>query len=215
MTARGKKVELTREAIRAGDVATLRRLLAEDPTQANMLLNWGKNGQIWTAPLHYVSDMIFDGTLERTKALPLIDALLEAGADINYQKTDRGETALIGAASLGAEEIGVRLLEAGADPNRLGLFGETALHWASVMGEDRLVKALLEKGASVTQRDTKYRATPLGWALHGWTDPGGNSPGHYHDVIRALVAAGAVVDGSMRSLKVLADPVMASILGPL
>jgi hypothetical protein len=208
-------MEPIRDAIRAGDVAALRRLLADDPTQANTLINWGKNCQIWTAPLHYVSDMIFDGTLERTKALPLIDALLEAGAELNYQKPDRGESALIGAASLGAEEVGLRLLEAGADSNRLGLFGETALHWASVMGEDRLVRALIERGASVTQRDAKYAATPLGWAVHGWADPGPNSPGRYYDVIRELIAAGAVVDESMLSAKVLADSEMASMLRPL
>jgi hypothetical protein len=205
-------MQTIREAIQSGDVGALRRLLADDPTQANALINWGKTCQSWTAPLHYVSDMIFDGTLERTKALPLVDALLEAGADVNYQKPDRGETALIGAASLGAEEVGLRLLDAGADPHRLGLFGETALHWASIMGEDRLVDRLLEKGTSVNQEDRKYHATPLGWALHGWTDPTRRSEGRYYDVVRRLVAAGASVDAGMISAKVRADPAMLSAL---
>ena len=205
-------MQTIREAIQSGDVAALRRLLAEDTKQANALINWGRTCQSWAAPLHYVSDMIFDGTLERTKALPLIDALLQAGAEVNYQKPDRGETALIGAASLGAEEVGLRLLDAGADPHRLGLFGETALHWASIMGEDRLVDRLLEKGTSVNQADHKYHATPLGWALHGWTDPTRRSEGRYYDVVRRLVAAGASVEVDMMSATVRADPAMLSAL---
>ena len=205
-------MQTVREAIQSGDVGALRRLLAQDPARANALINWGPTCQIWTAPLHYVSDMIFDGTLEGTRALPLIDALLDAGADVNFQKPDRGETALIGAASLGAEAVGLRLLEAGADPHRLGLFGETALHWASSMGKDRLVERLLEKGASVDLPDRKYHATPLGWALHGWSDAPRSSQASYYDVVRRLVAAGASVDVSMISETVRADPAMSSAL---
>jgi ankyrin repeat protein len=156
--------------------------------------------------------MMFEGTLERTQALPLVDALLEAGANVNFQKPDRGETALIGAASLGAEDVGLRLLDAGADPHRLGLFGETALHWASMMGEDRLVDRLLEKGTSANEKDRKYHATPLGWALHGWADPTRRSHWGYYDVVRRLVAAGASVDAGMISAEVRADPAMLSAL---
>lgn len=51
---------------------------------------------------------------------------------MTFRKTGR-ETALIGAASLGAEDVGLRLLDAGAQPELLGIFGETALHWAAML----------------------------------------------------------------------------------
>ena len=68
----------------------------------------------------------------------MADALIEAGADLNFQKDGKGDTPLIGAASLGAEDVGIRLLDAGANPLLRGLFGETALHWAAMLGKDHL-----------------------------------------------------------------------------
>jgi ankyrin repeat protein len=56
---------------------------------------------------------LFDGTLERGNEMPMIQALLAAGADCKFQ-TPNGETPLIGAASFGAEDFGLRLLDAGA-----------------------------------------------------------------------------------------------------
>jgi ankyrin repeat protein len=110
-----------KKAIQTGDVAALRSLLAEDPGGANRLIEWGKKCEIRTHPLHYVSDMLFDGTLERGKGVSLIDALLSAGADCNHQAAN-GETPLIGAASLAAEEVGLRLLDSGARPDLQGGF---------------------------------------------------------------------------------------------
>ena len=86
------------------DANALRDLLVGDPARANELIEWGKNCEIRTHPLHYVSDMLFDGTLQRGKEIPFIEALLEAGADPNYQARN-GETPLMGAASLNAEEV--------------------------------------------------------------------------------------------------------------
>src|SRR5260221_2146290 len=103
-------------AIRTGDNAALRGLLTENPSLAGQLIEWGKNGEIRTHPLHFVSDMLFAGTLERGRELPLIETLLEAGADYNY-RAPNGETALMGAASLDAEDVGLRLLDAGAEPD--------------------------------------------------------------------------------------------------
>ena len=54
-----------RTAIRTGDAAALRRLLAEDPARADDLIRWGSDCRIATHPLHYVSDMLFNGVLER------------------------------------------------------------------------------------------------------------------------------------------------------
>jgi ankyrin repeat protein len=104
-------------AIQTGDAAALRVLLAENPARANQFIEWGKNCEIHTHPLHYVSDMLFEDTLQRGKEMPLIEALVEAGADCNHRASN-GETPLIGAASLGAQEVGLRLLDAGAQPAR-------------------------------------------------------------------------------------------------
>ena len=49
-------------AIRRGDADTIRLLLAEDVSYANAILR-GKNWGVHTHPLHFVSDMLFEGTL--------------------------------------------------------------------------------------------------------------------------------------------------------
>jgi ankyrin repeat protein len=111
------RVPDVKSAIQLGDVHA--ELLATNSTRANELIGWGNDGEIRTHPLHYVSDMLFDGTLERGREIPLIEALLEAGANPNCQAAN-GETALIGA-SLGAEEVGLMLLDAGARLDSRGI----------------------------------------------------------------------------------------------
>lgn len=200
-------------AIRTGDTAALRGLLAEDSARANQCIEWGKTCEIRTHPLHYVSDILFEGTLERGKEMPLIEALLEAGADCNYQASN-GETPLMGAASLGAEDVGLRLLNAGARSDVPGLFNATPLHWAANLGLERLVARLIEKGADVNRRDTKYDSSPVGWALHGrYSSPPGRC-GHHHEVVALLVSAGARVDPKwLADEQVSADPAMLAALG--
>ncbi len=206
-------------AIQTGDAAALRRLLAEAPARANELIRWGKDCHIATHPLHYVSDMLFDGTLQKSKELPLVEALLEAGADVDFhragyqsEKPGYGETPLIGAASLGAEKVGLRLLEAGARPELRGKFGETALHCAALLGEDRLAERLIE-GTDANLKDEKYKSAPLGWAIHGWSNPPAGNHGQQLQVIVLLVAAGARVEPEwLESEKVRADAAMQAAL---
>lgn len=194
-----------RTAIENGDVTRLRALLAEDPTRANEHVRWGPEWAIRTHPLHFVSDKLFDGTLERSReaetAVPMIDALIEAGADVNHFSREESphepkcETPLNGAASLGAQDVGIRLIEAGADTAKINLLGETALHWAAVLGLDRLVERILRAEAphhiSLRVRDANWDSTPLGWARHGAAEPPAGSAGRHSEVIAALVRAGA------------------------
>ena len=160
-------------AIVNGDSTALRQLLAEDSSRANELIRWGECKPCFTHPLHFVSDMLFHGRLAKGKEIPLVDALIEAGADLDFQRGredgKKGDTPLIGAASLGAEDVGLRLFAAGAKPDLRGLFGETALHWAAMLGQDRLVAELIN-GSDVNLRDEKYNSPPLGWAVHGWCE---------------------------------------------
>src|SRR5260370_19437121 len=107
--------------------------------------------------------MLFSGTLQKGKDLPLVEALIKAGADLNFNKDGKSETPLIGAASLGAEDVGLRLLDAGARPELQGLFGETALHWAALVGEDRLVAILIpRRGPGPQRREVQLPAVRLG-----------------------------------------------------
>src|SRR5271165_3332943 len=170
-------------AIRNGEAAALRRLLAGDAARANALIRWGVNDCILTHPLHYVSDMLFDGTLPIGKDLPLVEALIQAGADLDFQRNGKGDTPLIGAASLGAEDAGLMLLAAGARPELRGIFGETALHWAALLGEDRLARRLIE-GADLNLKDNKYQSSPLGWAVHGWSNPPAGNRGRQMQVVQ-------------------------------
>jgi len=202
-----------KSAIEAGDASTLRRLLDEDPTLANTLIVWGKRCEIHTHPLHYIADMLFEGTLQRGKELPVFEALLAAGADCNHQATN-GETPLIGAASLGAEDVGLRLLDAGARPEMQGGFGETALHWAANLGLHRLVARLLESGGDVHRRDARYNSSPLGWALHGRFRSSWGSQGCFAEVVALLVGAGATVEPEwLKDEQIRADSRILSALG--
>jgi hypothetical protein len=199
-------------AIRNGEAEALSRLLAKDSWRANELVSWGNNRCVLTHPLHYVSDMLFDGTLGRGKELLLIDALIDAGANLDFQQDGKPETPLIGSASLGAEDVGLRLLDAGARPELRGVFGETALHWAALLGEDRLAGRLVH-GADLNLKDEKYNSPPLGWALHGWSDPPAGNCGRQREVVAILVAAGATVETEwLQSEKVRADPEMLAAL---
>jgi hypothetical protein len=110
-------------AIQDGDAEALRVLLAEDVSRANALIQWGANDCVLTHPLHYVSDMLFDGTLKKGRELPLIGALIQAGANLDFQRHGKGDTPLIGAASLAAEEVGLKLLDAGAQDSCADFLG--------------------------------------------------------------------------------------------
>jgi hypothetical protein len=77
-----------RTAIRNGDADALRHLLAQEPAQANALIFWGNNDCLRTHPLHYISDVLFNRVLQKGNELPLIDALLEAGAIVDFRKAE-------------------------------------------------------------------------------------------------------------------------------
>jgi hypothetical protein len=199
-------------AIETGDAEALQRLLVEDASRANALIRWGRNDCNFTHPLHFVSDLLFEGPLQRGSDLPLIEALIRAGADLNFQRAAKTDTPLIGAASLGAEDVGLALLRAGARPGITGIFGETALHWAALLGEDRLAAGLIE-GSDLDLKDEKYDSPPLGWAIHGRQNPPGGNQGRQCEVARLLVAAGAKVERSwLESEQILADPLLLAAL---
>jgi hypothetical protein len=150
--------------------------------------------------------------LKSGSELSLVDALIEAGADLDFQRDGRGDTPLIGAASLGAEDVGLRLVAAGARPELRGIFGETALHWSALLGENRLVAALIDR-SDLNLRDEKYKSPPLGWAIHGWSNPPAGYRGNHRLVVNLLVAAGAQIEPQwLKSAEVSGDRAMLAAL---
>jgi hypothetical protein len=156
--------------------------------------------------------MLFQGKLKRGAELPLIDALIHAGANLDFQRNGKGDTPLIGAASLAAEDVGIRLLDAGANPKLLGIFRETALHWAALLGEERLAQKLIPI-SDIDFKDAKYLSPPLGWAIHGcYNTPNGNQ-GRQREVVSLLLAAGATVEPAwLKSDNARNDPTMHAAL---
>jgi len=185
-------------AIEQGDADILKACLEADPALADMAIRWGPDGKNPSVPLQYVCDMVFEGPLEAAAALPLAEVLLAAGGDVNARHEIHGDTPLIAAASLLVEDVGLRLIEAGADVTLRGLFGATALHWSSMHGLTRLAQALIDAGADIRTPDSEHDGSPLGWAVHGWKEDKAGVPRTQPDVARLLVAAGAPVSPELR-----------------
>jgi ankyrin repeat protein len=78
--------------------------------------------------------------------------------------------ALALAAQHGHADVVRLLLDAGEDPNRYNPDGNhshsTPLHQAALAGHEAVVRLLVERGARLDIKDTVYRGTPLGWAIH-------------------------------------------------
>ena len=110
-------------AARDGDAARVRELLAEGvPPNAEEPQNGHR-------PLHQAAE---------AGHAPIVDLLLDAGADLEAQD-GAGRTALMRAAAAAAVDAGRRLLEAGAAVNTLSANGTTAL--AQVVGGGFLRRA--------------------------------------------------------------------------
>jgi len=185
--------EAVREAIEAGDVDALSALVGADPTLAEADVAFGPGGRNRVPPLHYVCDVVFRRLPGREASVELANVLLEAGVDPDRAYARSGDTYLIAAASLGAEEVGLRLVELGADVRPRGLFGATALHWAAHMGLERLAAALLDAGAELELADARYGCTPLEWTLHAWSERGAGRREGLPIVARLLRERGARV----------------------
>jgi ketosteroid isomerase-like protein len=146
------------EAIRAGDAASLRRLLAERPELANARV--GDPGRARSRTLlHVVTD--WPGHVPEAGAK--IAALVAAGADVNARFTGwHSETPLHWAASSDDVEALDALLDAGADIEADGavIGGGTPMADAVAFGQWKAARRLLERGA----RTNLWQAAALGLA---------------------------------------------------
>jgi ankyrin repeat protein len=94
-----------------------------------------------------------------------------------------------GPAERGDAAVLETMLTSGFDPNVKDKDGVTALHRAAKDGRTEAVRVLLAHGASVINLDGMFSATPLVWAVEGWShDPKPDAP--HVSVARMLIAAG-------------------------
>src|SRR6185312_9010746 len=67
----------------------------------------------------------------------------------------------------------------------------TPLHWLCWHGNAEAVRAILPFHPPLEMQDAEFRATPLGWAMHGSENSWCKNDGDYAGVVRALLDAGA------------------------
>ena len=68
----------------------------------------------------------------------------------------------------------IQLLEADSSLiNHRDEVGATPLHYAALLGHREILKLLLRHGADINARDSRYGATPAGWAIELFREAGG------------------------------------------
>jgi hypothetical protein len=134
-------------AIRAGDLATLERLLAENPDLENVQIEARKGG--YPTPLHVVAD--WPGHFPSGPAV--VQLLLANGADPNggAEAFGRQETPLHWAASSDDVDVAEALIDGGADIKAPGgsTAGGTPLDNAVGYGWWRVARLFVQRGARV------------------------------------------------------------------
>ena len=114
----------------------------------------------------------------RADDLEAVNALIDAGADLNIQDSGGG-TPLSFAAVVGYTDIARALIDAGADLNIQDNSGQTALHYAAE-GSTDIARALIDTGADLNIQNDLGNTPLHRAALLGSTD-----------IARALIDAGA------------------------
>jgi len=133
------------EAVRSGDLARVKELLADKPKLVRSKTFMGETS------LHLA---VTAGSND------MVAFLLESGAEVNA-KDSSNITPLHLAAFNGNVSVAETLLKAGADVNAVGFrHNDTPLHVAALHGNVGVVKLLLAHGADVTAENMLHK-TPL------------------------------------------------------
>ena len=95
-------------------------------------------------------------------------------------------------AAMRGDKAAVRtLIEQHADVNAIQPDGATALHWAAWHGNAEMVQLILRHQPELENIDNDFKATPLGWAIHGSENGWHREKGDYASTVEALIKAGA------------------------
>lgn len=152
------------KAVKGGDLATVRKLVASH-ADVNAPSGDGSTPLLWA---------VHNSDVEMTRAL------IAAGAKTDVAN-NYGVNPLLDASRTGDATMVELLLKAGADPKRTHPEGETALMAASRAGSVPIVHLLLERGVDVNATDSFQKESALMWA---------SAEGHL-DVVDTLLKAGA------------------------
>ncbi|EJP78644.1 ankyrin repeat domain-containing protein [Stenotrophomonas maltophilia] len=100
--------------------------------------------------------------------LARIDALLDEGADIEWQHKGTGRTPLLSAVIAGKADSVERLLDRGANIQHACVaLGYTALGWAASAGDTEIGRVLVARGALLDVASPESKYTPLMLASSG------------------------------------------------
>ena len=181
-SARASDTPLLIDAVKAGDLESVRELVA-DPATVDVAQGDGATALHWAAnrnDLEAAALLLGAGAdvnaanafgatpvwlAAENGSAQMLERLLAAGALPNGALTN-GETPLMTAARVGVVEAVETLIEHGANVHLTeALSGQTALMWAAEAGSSQIAKVLIEAGADVTQASTlveipKYRGRP-------------------------------------------------------
>jgi ankyrin repeat protein len=180
-----------REYIENGNFAGLKCFLQKHPEYSNRKVKWQLNQENESDPLHYVSDCVFNGWLTSRNEAEITKLLLNHGANIDGN--EGAESPLIGSTSLSVDNVSEVLIEAGANIDLVSVFGANALHWAAYVGTPNVVDSLLKKGAPIETKCSEFNATPLFWAVQGFSKYGQKVKNEQVAAARVLIDAGADV----------------------
>jgi RNA polymerase sigma factor (sigma-70 family) len=150
-------------AVRAGDRAAAGELLARHPELAGASEAWSV-GEALERELPMPTRATPLILAAERGDLAMIELLLARGAPVDGPCDCAGhETPLWAALASGREAAALRLLEAGADPDKRAFAGHTPLHVAAIRGLAEAALALLARGADPAPRAASGD-TPLDWA---------------------------------------------------
>ncbi|MEM7362427.1 MAG: ankyrin repeat domain-containing protein [Pseudomonadota bacterium] len=146
-------------AIEHLDLRMVKSCLKKDPTLMKREIP-SVDGSFATPPLSYVANVSL--SLEHNgPTAKVASAMLDTG----LVDEERLGYAMDQACSLGAEDVALILIEAGADVSQSTIFDATALHWAVTNGMPKVVEALVRGGANLEHRCTNWGGTPLWWGV--------------------------------------------------
>ena len=180
--------------IEQGDLEAIGSLIDGRRELADEEIRWGEGKKNASVPLQYTCDASFEGLLTKENETEIVALLLDRGAGIDRISSTMRDTPLIGAASLYLEDVGILLLDRGANLHHRGTFGGTPLHWASWTGSSKLVERLLQFDLDLEETCDDFASTPLYWAVHGYVQGSERNRRRQVEVVRMLLGKGADPD---------------------
>jgi ankyrin repeat protein len=129
----------------------------------------------------------------------VVNLFIEAGMDPNVAVEDK--TVLLEACRRGYIEVGLALIEAGADVDAKDGYGVTCLMFSAITGSNELILKMIEKGADVNAKD-KYGRSALIEALTTENDIPLET---YKALIDADADVDAQIEGGLTPIMLAAD----------